>query len=239
MDTDPPPSDNNYNSDDTLPAPLDVKPKNALLDGPVKEYSVKTKTFGIKKPIERKRVRFYRCPVCKGKFDKLAQLNHHYKDSHPPLTCKSCDAQFSTPSTLERHSYKHKSLKYSCKVCSKGFPFSSNQDSHELSHTTEKNFNCPKCDKVYINKGDLVKHKKTHEKKMWTCRICEYSNCDEHNLKVHMRKHSNLLPYICDTYLKLFKYHTQWKRHLPCKEHTAKNDVEKKPSLKCSNSLDY
>ena len=219
-----------YDSDATLPPEADEKPKDTLLDGPVKEYSVKMKTFGIRKPVEKKRSRYYRCPVCKSKFGKLAELNRHYKDSHPPLTCSSCDCAFSTPSTLEQHSYKHKDLKFKCSVCGKGFPFASNHDSHELSHTTEKKFKCKDCDKAYINKGDLVKHEKTHTKKMWQCRICDYSNCDERNLKLHMRKHSNLMPYLCEKCLKLFKYHMQLKRHLP---YTGT------PPIKRSSNPDY
>ena len=232
-------SEHDYDSDDTIPAPLDVKPTNILLDGPVKEYGIKTKTFGIKKPVKKKRVRFYRCPTCKKKFDKLALLNRHYKDTHSPLTCQSCNEQFSTPSTLERHSYKHKSLKYTCKVCGKGFPFVSNRDSHELSHSTDKNFKCADCDKAYISKGDLVKHEKTHEKKTWNCRLCEYTSFDERNLKAHMRKHSKLKPYICNICLKLFKYHTQWKRHFPCKGKSKNEDIGLKPKLKRSKSPDY
>ena len=186
-------------------------------------------------------MRYYRCPTCKSKFEKLAQLNQHYKDLHPPLTCKDCDGQFSTPSTLEQHSYKHKELKFTCKVCGKGFPFVSNRDSHELSHTTDKTFKCNKCDKAYINKGGLVKHERLIPR--------NFGDAGFVTTPIKMSVTSKLIcastammPYICDKCLKLFKYHTQWKRHLPCDgkvESKTDENKNKKTPLKCSNSPDY
>ena len=122
-----PDSDPKYDSDDTVILKQDVKsveqPKNELLDTPVKEFGVKTKTFGIRKPVVKVKVRMYRCPTCKAKFDKVAKLNKHYKDKHSPLCCKDCDAEFTTPSSLERHSYKHRDLKLQMWHLWARFPF--------------------------------------------------------------------------------------------------------------------
>ena len=43
-------------------------------------------------------------------------------------------------------------------------------------------------------------------KKSLKCKLCDYSTKDECNLKAHQRVHSNLLPYICNVCLHLFKY---------------------------------
>ena len=103
--------------------------------------NVKTKTFSIPKRNAtelNKKSRFYRCPVCKEKFPKLAAMNAHYREMHPPLYCKMCEKEFITPNALERHSYFHKSLKFKCKKCDEWFPFKSSMESHMTSHETEK-----------------------------------------------------------------------------------------------------
>ena len=126
---------------------------------------------------------------------------------HPPLTCEVCDKGFNTPSSLEHHLYLHKELKYKCSSCGLRFPFQSALDTHMVSHLNAPQHKCTKRDKAYFNRGDLVKHVKIHLNKTHSCSLCDYKNADEHNLKEHMHKHSNLKRYLCSTCLQLFKYH--------------------------------
>ena len=165
-----------------------IPPKNVVIS------SVKTKTFGIKKPMQKKRMRNYHCPICKNNHSKLSDLNDHYKLAHPPLYCPDCDKEFCMPSSLERHSYIHKDLKFKCDRCSKHFPFESDQDAHMLSRMKTKGHHCvsPNCGKCFFSKGDLTKHIKTHSAKIWKCQLCVYTNKNKCNLKAHMRVHSNL-----------------------------------------------
>ena len=215
-------SDNITDSDATLDYEVpdyivEVSKKNDPPDVPEIRCSVKTQTFGIRRSVPKKKIQYYRCHECKDKFDRLALLNYHYKEMHEPVHCPSCDKVFSTPSTLERHGYTHKELKYKCDVCEEKFAFASDRDHHMVKHSTEKKFTC-KCGRQFFNKGDLKKHEEVHKNVVHKCKICEYSAVDPRNLKAHMRLHSNLKPYMCQSCLKLFKYHTQLKRHLPCKE---------------------
>ena len=213
-------------------------------DSIVIECSVKTKTYGLRKPkhddsktvdtgtkpaAKPVRVRKYTCPLCKKSFNKLAMLNEHYRDKHPPLQCKTCNKEFCTPSTLEHHSYIHGDLKFECKMCGVRFPFESMRDSHQISHLKEPKHKCkePKCGKKFFYKGDLVKHEKVHNDDIFNCILCDYSNSDERNLKAHMRVHSNLKRYICPKCNELFKYHTQMSRHFPCKNKPVGNTVIK------------
>ena len=186
-----------------------------------------TKTFGVRRPNDqdtskqdkKKRQRRYKCSRCDSVHVGMSNLNKHYKNNHPPVSCKICDLEFSTPSTLDRHMYKHKDLKYKCSVCSKGFPFESDRDVHMVKHTTERKYKCPKCPKSYFMKSDLVKHEQVHDNKKWKCSMCDYVTPDKHNLKAHRHVHSELKPYMCTKCLELFRYHMQLKRHneKPCK----------------------
>ena len=215
-------------AEDDTPEHLPPEPKREPKcndDSIVIECSVKTKTYGLpKRKQERKvRIRSYKCQGCDKTFSKVSLLNEHYKDSHPPVQCKTCGKDFCTPSTLERHTYIHGDLKFKCGICGIKFPFKSMRDSHLISHQDDHKHKCkqPKCGKKFFNKGDLVKHEKVHDDKEWKCILCKYTNPDQRNLKAHMRVHSNLKPYICTKCGKLFKYHQQLSRHLPCKDHTT------------------
>ena len=186
-----------------------------------------TKTFGVKRSSDKntkeleskKKQRKYRCSACNSVHLGMSTLNEHYKNNHPPVCCKTCDLEFSTPSTLARHMYKHKDLKYKCSVCEQSFPFESDRNVHQVKHTTEKLFKCSKCPKSYFMKSDLIKHKQIHTNKVWKCSMCKYVTLDKRNLKAHRRVHSELKPYLCTICLELFRYHMQLKRHneKPCK----------------------
>ena len=180
---------------------------------------MKTKTFGIKRDYTPKRIRNYYCPKCDKCFHKCSLLNDHFKTTHTTMRCKVCKMEFNTPNALTRHSYVHKDCKFECDVCEKRFPFKKDRDSHIISHRKLRTQCCihPNCGRKFFRKGDLVKHVLTHSKKVWSCELCDYKNSDRRNLKAHMRVHSNLRPYLCSNCAKLFKYHAQLSRHLPCK----------------------
>ena len=234
----PDPVDHTSDVDSDAMVLVDADPK-VEYDVPTIKCNIKTKTYGIKRPQKTKKIRFYRCKVCKAKFICLALLNAHYKEKHPPFTCEVCDKGFNTPSSLEQHSYLHKDLKYKCSHCGLRYPFQSALDAHMVSHLEDPQHKCKDCDKAYFNRGDLVKHMKIHLNKVYNCYLCDYKNADECNLKAHMRKHSNLKRYLCATCLKLFKYHVQLARHLPCKGEKVQDSDDNPKRENRSNSPEY
>ena len=146
--------------------------------------SLKTTTFGLKKQPPKKRLCSYRCPVCKEQFRRLAFLNDHNKNTHPPIICENCTKEFCMPGALERHAYLHKSLEYTCTICDKRFPFASDLKQHKISHAKVKTHHCTQknCDRSFFNKGDLSKHMLTHSGKRWKCQLCDYTSKDQRNL---------------------------------------------------------
>ena len=202
-----------------------MKNRDDIRKEKVVKCDIKTRTVGIEKCPKNSTGRKYRCPECRELFNSVAKLNRHYIDNHPPLICKICNDRFNTLSTLSRPRYKHKKLDFKCNKCGKEFPFKSDHDLHMNTHHTIKSFKCakPKCDWSYYSQGELDKHAKTHTRRTWKCPQCPYVNKDERNLKAHMRVHSRFKQYICHNCLKLFRYDTQLRRHLPGKEKPAQN----------------
>ena len=205
----------------------------------VVKCDVKTHTVGIKKHHKMTVPRKHKCKEhdCGFITDCAAKLNNRHKEQHQLVICDVCKEYFNTPSTLARHVYKHRDLKFKCDQCGKRFPFEKDRDLHLNTHRTIKSFRCANsnCDRSYFSKGELDKHAKTHDNITWKCKLCIYTNADERNLKAHMRVHSSLKKYLCPTCLRLFKYDTQLRHHLPCKGN-ASSDREKDSSNKqCSN----
>ena len=110
----------------------------------------------------------------------------HYKDLHPSITCDVCKKLFNTPSSLERHRYLHKEFKHKCEKCGAMFPFASSMEAHMITHLKDTPHKCKatNCAKAFFNKGNLVKHAKTHTDEKFKCSLCEYENVDERNLKM-------------------------------------------------------
>ena len=203
------PSDSDHHEPETPPS----TPKGSFV----------TKTFGVKNPSKYsdkvpKHVK--KCPKCDFQTGSSAGINAHYKNTHELVVCEHCSLRFSTPSTLHQHMYLHKEMKFKCDKCSKWFPFASDLRVHQVKHESKCTHKCSKCLKKFFMEGDMLRHLKVHNKKKWTCSMCDYTTIDERNLKAHRRVHSNLKLYMCLHCLKLFKYHTQYKHHTdkPCKD---------------------
>ena len=223
--------DNINGSDSDTTIIYDVPKRDPDEPTPKKGKFVVSKLYSIKKGISTRK-RNYKCDKCDSNFTKMSDMNNHYKTSHDPVKCDYCNETFSTVSTMLRHTYKHGALKYKCEHCWKRFPFPSDRDTHMISHRKIKMHHCvhPTCNKSYFWKGDLAAHAKVHKKIIFKCSMCKYSTNDKRNLTSHMRTHSDLKRYICSSCLKLFKYHTQLRRHLPCQlpKSNIKDEANKK-----------
>lgn len=57
-------------------------------------------------------------------------------------------------------------------------------------------FNCVKCDKLFVRKGDLNRHAKTHGKSDNSCTICLKTFTQRYNLHIHVQNcHSKYIEY--------------------------------------------
>ena len=190
------PSSQNQDLDDS-DTTIIYNPDDVVTDKKKRVFT--TVTRGIK---ITKRSRMYTCPKCGIKKTSVQLINEHYKRRHDRVTCKKCDKTFATPNSRDKHMYTHESKKHHvCSQCRKDFPFASMLNDHKGQHTKGKRYPCwwLGCKKGSSYSWDLKKHIRMHrnEKKPNRCTHCNYTNLGPHNLRQHMRTHTDETPHKC------------------------------------------
>ena len=166
--------------------------------------------------------------ICKKKYRKERKhkcpaectwlLNEHYRNSHPPIICKTCTKSFNNPSSYRRHSYWHKksvsSNMFHCNRCEYSCPFKSTLESHKDKHRRGYFF-CfsAGCGKSFQRDSSLKAHIKLHNGKNIFCDRCDYVCKDVRYLTQHYRSHTKELKFFCRECDKGFSFYQQLKRH--------------------------
>lgn len=107
--------------------------------------------------------------------------------------------------------------KFGCTKCSRKYSTNWNRLRHEQSHISlQRPFKCDICEKTYIWKQDLNRHKLNHLHRKYKCKICHKVLSRRDNLRNHMQSvHQQELPLFrsnclsraakCDTCSKTFR----------------------------------
>ena len=101
-------------------------------------------------------------------FPTSQQLKSHIANRHDtsrPFICSKCSKTFNSKELLDHHIARAHEMRNceKCPHCSKQF---SRIKAHLQtcsaiwSHTERRKFECPKCDKIYLDKSSLNKHMK-------------------------------------------------------------------------------
>ena len=117
----------------------------------------------------------YKCEVCGLAFTQKRNLkNHHKMHTNAPSTCNYCKKQFLLETSLIQHLKRHEGIDtLPCKTCGISYNGGAAMASHvKRAHknlvmaieTTvkEKLHKCDECEKMFLKKCDLVKHKRIH-----------------------------------------------------------------------------
>ena len=114
--------------------------------------------------------------------------------------CKSCDYAGRTASALYVHMSTHSQETCVCEVCSKIFKSNRNLNDHlRRTHRKEKNHQCTRCDKKFVDRYRLTVHMRCHTGvKPYVCRLCDKAFIRSDGLKDHMATHGDRVWYPCE-----------------------------------------
>ncbi|XP_075205521.1 uncharacterized protein LOC142311209 isoform X1 [Anomaloglossus baeobatrachus] len=128
--------------------------------------------------------------------------------------CFQEDSSFIHSSNVAQCSGPINSKLFSCSDCGKVFTQKSNLVRHKRTHTGEKPFSCDKCNKTFTQKSHLVEHQVFHTgEKPFSCSTCGKYFTHRAILYRHQRIHTGERPFTCGECGKSFSYKSYLVEH--------------------------
>ncbi|XP_050676820.1 zinc finger protein 652-B-like isoform X7 [Leptidea sinapis] len=190
----------------------------------------------------------YTCEACGKSYSTCTSLKHHITFSHSGgnRVCRKCKKTFETLEEKRQHVSKSKKCwSHLCNVCGERFFNWTNKNNHlfEVHGVTRKNYVCPECSLVFVDrkkyrahfklshtedvyictccglkfetKKHLDEHRVIHTKeKPFPCPVCTKSFARKKNLIQHLWIHSELKRFSCTLCSKQFNQRVTWKTHM-------------------------
>ncbi|XP_061396129.1 zinc finger protein 184-like [Musca vetustissima] len=175
------------------------------------------------------------CDKCSKTFERFRQLCQHFSQEHNEQGYVMCCAtKFFNRRLLVDHINFHLDPEYfKCNLCGKVLTKRICLIGHMKMHE-EKKFACDKCDKKFVLKHKLDKHKLTHlpeSEKKFPCNDCGKFYANEYILNQHQKAvHLNIYAKVCEICGETLPDSHNFKRHMEKHEgivpvKTAKCDI--------------
>lgn len=102
----------------------------------------------------------FQCNICLKTFTRQSDLNRHKDTVHGSnfISCDKCDKTFNRKDIFLRH---QRSCSLVCKYCDADFEQKTDLDIHIKSIHDDHKYMCSKCEKKYVDKRSLKKHRQT------------------------------------------------------------------------------
>ncbi|XP_075229447.1 uncharacterized protein LOC142329053 [Lycorma delicatula] len=160
------------------------------------------------------------CNICGKAFVNVKDLKPHMR-SHSqdkPFECKICGKRYKSVGNLNQHAKIHDINKLlRCTLCGEGFRRKKTLEDHMNKHSGERPYKCTDCSKAFFDLHNLQIHRKIHSGlvKKKSCSVC--GKKFHHGLKVHMRTHTGVKPYVCNHCGQAFTVNNTLTRHIQLK----------------------
>lgn len=153
---------------------------------------------------------FYICPVCSKSLRSAHTFMFHMRihSGEKPCVCHICGKQFRISAGLHRHLKEthHKIKDFSCETCNQKFVNKQNLIQHKRIHTGERPYVCTMCGKGFKQSGSLYIHSKTHtDIYPYKCNTCDAKFRSKAQLTHHTYKHTGEKPNVCDVCGRAFR----------------------------------
>ncbi|XP_042864720.1 zinc finger and BTB domain-containing protein 17-like [Penaeus japonicus] len=187
----------------------------------------------------------YQCQACMRYMSSKTTLEYHLAVMQ---TCPHCETTWPCKKSLRDHILKiHDEAKVTkegclvCELCNKTFIYRNRYLNHIAQHSSEKKFECTKCNKSLSTYQALYCHKKqVHEKHNYRhpCSMCDKVFICKSKLVEHIRTHTGEKPFACNECNVAFAAKATYKTHMKL-IHRSKTPNQKLGKKTLKTDLQY
>ncbi|XP_063590853.1 zinc finger protein 26-like [Penaeus indicus] len=187
----------------------------------------------------------FQCEACMRYMSSKMTLEYHQA---VPQSCPHCEATWPCKRSLRDHILKiHDEAKVTkegclmCELCNKTFMYRNRYLNHIAQHSSEKKFECQKCNKSFSTYHALYCHnKQVHEKHNYRhpCSMCDKVFICKAKLVEHIRTHTGEKPFVCSECNVSFAAKATFKTHMKL-IHGSKSPSQKLGKKTPETNIEY